>query len=328
MLFFHWKREAEGKDEATIAKIAASILRYEASIGYGSFARFNTELAVAFKRELAKAANQRTGKPLSKSTIDGVLRDIRDFFQFLAGQRGYKKTISYSDAKYFNNYKKDSRIAHTHRNAKFPTLEQAKHAFDSMPVGTDIERRNRALFAFTMITATRITAISTLRLKHIDLVEGCVFQDAREVYTKGGKTFTSWFIPIDDIYLKEFKLWVEYLRTELLFGGEDALFPKPNMVAKPGQGFQVAGLSRESYSNSNALRQVIKNAFSEAGLPIFAPHSFRKTIVSWADDVCTDWASRKAVSLNLGQADIGTAAYSYLPLSEDRQAELIRGLGT
>ena len=65
---------------------------------------------------------------------------------------------------------------------------------------TQIERRNRAVFAFLMITAARDGAVASLRLKHIDLVEGVVYQDAREVRTKASKTFNTWFLPIDPVY--------------------------------------------------------------------------------------------------------------------------------
>ena len=47
-----------------------------------------------------------------------------------------------------------------------------------------IERRNRALIAFTLLTGARDSAIASMKLKHINLVAACVNQDAREVQTK------------------------------------------------------------------------------------------------------------------------------------------------
>ena len=60
-----------------------------------------------------------------------------------------------------------------------------------MPFNSDIERRNRALIAFTLLTGARDSAIASGKLKHVDLVAGCVFQDAREVRSKFSKTFTT-----------------------------------------------------------------------------------------------------------------------------------------
>jgi hypothetical protein len=50
-----------------------------------------------------------------------------------------------------------------------------------MPAATPIQRRNRALVAFALLTAARVKAISTLRLKHVDLINRRVLQDPREV---------------------------------------------------------------------------------------------------------------------------------------------------
>lgn len=325
--YFHFIREADGKDEKTVEKIASAIFRFEKAINFKPFKRFNTEQAVSFKRRLQTAKNPTTGKPLSKSTIDSILRELRGFFRFLAGQQGYKSKISYSDAAYFNNNMNDARVAHAHRETCFPTVEQARHAFDQMPKDTEIERRNRALFAFLLLTGARIAAIASLKLKHIDLIEGCVYQDARDVNTKRAKTFTTWFLPIDEEYTAVFYEWVTYLRDEKLFGNEDALFPKPEMGIGEVGGFEVAGLSRETYQSSTALRDTIKQAFINAGLPSFAPHSFRKTIVKWGDKAYPDRESFKAFSLNIGHSETSTTMSAYYPISTERQAELIRSGG-
>lgn len=250
------------------------------------------------------------------------MRPVKAFVQWLAGQSGYKSRIAYADAEYFNLSKKDARIAHTSRDAFFPTMEQCNHAFNNMPSVSKIERRDRALFAFLMLTGARDGAIASLRLKHIDLVEHCVHQDAREVQTKFAKTFRSWFFPVGLGYVDAFEDWVNFLRKEELFGPEDALFPKPKMGRADGA-FAVAGLSRETYSGAGRLRDVIKAAFTNAGLPPFAPHSFRKTLGVLANEHCKTPEQFKAWSMNLGHEDIATTLKSYCPVSPSRQKELI-----
>ena len=49
-----------------------------------------------------------------------------------------------------------------------------------MPAGSEIERRDRALVAFTLLTGARDSAIASMKMKHVDLIKGCVHQDARE----------------------------------------------------------------------------------------------------------------------------------------------------
>ena len=74
-----------------------------------------------------------------------------------------------------------------------PTLEQILHVVQEMPSTSDIELRNRALTAFTLLTGARDGAIASLKLKHVDAEQGRLLQDAREVRTKFSKTITTWF---------------------------------------------------------------------------------------------------------------------------------------
>lgn len=194
-----------------------------------------------------------------------------------------------------------------------------------LPIATPLQRRDRALFAFLMLTGARDGAVASMRLKHVDLVDGCVYQDARDVNTKFAKTFTTWFFPVDDAYLETFRDWVAYLRQEELFSPTDALFPKPRMGLKDGA-FAALGLSRDTYTNAGKLRAVIKDAFIGAGLPPFAPHSFRKTLGLLANDHCKTPEQFKAWSMNLGHENIATTLSAYCPVSPSRQGALIRGM--
>lgn len=162
-LYLIFLREAKRADHATVDKAADAILKFERSTGCKSFKRFHIDQATNFKRQLEADVNSRTGKSLSKATIDGTLRLVKVFVQWLAGQPGYKSRISYADAEYFNLNRKDARIAHTDRDTPHPTMEQCRHAFTLMPNGTEIEKRNRAMFAFLMLTGARDGAMASVR---------------------------------------------------------------------------------------------------------------------------------------------------------------------
>jgi hypothetical protein len=56
-----------------------------------------------------------------------------------------------------------------------------------MPAGSETERRDRALVAFTILTGARDGAIASFKLKHIDVDQGRLDQDARQVNTKFSK---------------------------------------------------------------------------------------------------------------------------------------------
>jgi integrase len=321
--YFHYLRTAKRKDKASVVKAAQAIQRFEASIGFASFKTFKIEQVVRFRDKLDTEVNKATGKPLAKSTIASILAANKEFIFWLADKAGYKSRIGHSDAEYFNMDAKGQRIARTARDTPYPSLDMVRHTFDSMPSGTDVERRDKALLACLMITGARDGAIASLRLKHINIIDGYIFQDAREVRTKRSKTITTYFLPVDPTYTDYFIDWVRYLQKEKLFGPDDPVFPPLRIGHMDGE-FAVLGFKRDIYSNANAIRKAIKEAFQTAGLPTFTPHAFRKTLVKWASDTYQSVESFKAFSQNIGHSSVVTAASAYMPISIERQGELIK----
>jgi integrase len=139
---------------------------------------------IAFRRWLDEVTSAREGKPLSKATSLQILNAIRAFMLWLADQSGYRSRIRYSDAAYFRLSEKDARIAKASTARPIPTPEQIECVLRAMPASTDIERSNRAVIAFTWLTGVRDGALASLKVKHVDLTEGRVNQDPREVKTK------------------------------------------------------------------------------------------------------------------------------------------------
>ncbi len=322
--YMTYLKDAEGYDEATIYKVSASLVSFEEALGFKPFKRFHRDWASTFKSQLAKRRNGRTGQPLGLSTRDGILRDVRGFFHWLASQHGYKSRITYADVRYFNNNAKDARAAHAQRPKRYPSMRQCLHAFGLMPTETRVNRRDRALFALWVMTGARSKALSTLRLKHVDLVEGLIFQDGREVATKGAKTFETWFFPVDPTYREALESWTRELFEELLFGPGDALFPRQKCGHLNNQ-FVAVGLDPEPYSNAQIVSKVVGDAFVHAGIHRFNPHSIRTTLALFGDQICTTMEARKAWSQNLGHENLATTVSAYMPVGRERQGELIKG---
>ena len=223
--YFAFLKEAKRHSEPTVDAAAKALNRFETYTRYRDFKAFHFEQAVAFKKHLAEQKGRQSGEKLSKATLHATLTQLKRFFQWLAWQPGYKSRVQYSDAEYFNLSDKDTRIATAKRQQRVPTLEQIKHVINTMPAETEIERRNRALVAFTLLTGARDSAIASLKLKHVDLVAGCVNQDAREVETKFSKTFNTYFFPVGEDVRTVVSEWVSFLRDEKLWGNDDPLFP-------------------------------------------------------------------------------------------------------
>ena len=324
--YFIYLKEARRLSEHSIDASAAALSRFEQYTRYRDFKRFRIQQAVGFKHKLANTVNDRTGEMLSSSTLYATLNALRAFFQWLAGQPGYRSSLTYSDADYFALSEKESRIAKATLERYIPTLEQIRHVVRGMPAGTDIELRNRAVIAFTLLTGVRDGAIASLKLKHVDAKEKLVVQDAREVRTKFSKTFTTWFFPVGDDILEIVMDWVAYLRKDKLFGEGDPLFPATHVGLGEDNSFRADGLSRSAWSNATPIRKIFKEAFTAAGLQYANPHSVRKTLAQLGERLCRTPEEFKAWSQNLGHEQVLTTFYSYGQVARDRQAELIRAL--
>ena len=324
--YFIFLKEAKRQNEATVDAVAKALSRFEEYGKHRDFKAFHFNQAVAFKNNLAIQKKHNSDNKLSKSTLNTTLRHLKCFFEWLSMQPGYKAKINYTDAEYFNSSEKDTRIARATRPKSIPTLEQIKHVLETMPTDSDIALRNRALIAFTILTGARDNAIASLKLKHIDLIEHEVFQDAREVRTKFSKTFSTNFFPVGDNVFQIVESWINHLREDLLWGNDDPAFPSTEMILDEKQQFKVNGLKKQHWSGTSAIRKIFKEAFTNAGLTYFNPHSFRDTLVGIGLEICRTPEDFKAWSQNLGHEQVMTTFTSYGQVSEQRQSDIIQNL--
>jgi site-specific recombinase XerD len=326
--YFAYLKEAKRHSEPTVDAAAKALHRFEEYTGYKGFKAFRTEQAIAFKKHLAEQRALQSGEKLSKATLYATLTQLKRFFYWLAGQPGYKSRLRYSDADYFHLSDKDTRVATAQREKKAPTLEQIKHVIRTLPVGTEIELRNRALLAFTLLTGARDSAIASMKLKHVDLTVGCVHQDARDVKTKFSKTFTTYFFPVGEEIRSIVEEWVHHLKEEKLWGNEDPIFSATKVVVTASHQFEAAGLEKAHWATASPIRTIFREAFEHAGLSYFNPHTFRNALVRLGEEVCKTPEQFKAWSQNLGHEKVLTTFLSYGEVATQRQGNIIRELAT
>jgi integrase len=326
--YFAFLKEAKRHGEATVDAAAAALARFEEHGNYRDFKSFHREQAIAFKKHLADQNNVVTQKKLSKATLHSTLSQLKRFFQWLAGQPGYKSRLNYSDAEYFNLSDKDARVATARRPRPVPTMEQVREVLHAMPAASEIEQRDRAVVAFALLTGARDGAIASMKLKHVDLATGSVFQDAREVKTKFSKTFTTYFFPVGEDVRGYLANWVDHLRTARGWADEDPLFPATHMVLDGALQWKADGVEAKHWGNADAIRRIFRNAFSAAGYPYFNPHSLRNTLVRLGQTICKSPEDFKAWSQNLGHEHVLTTFTSYGEVAARRQGEIIQGLRT
>lgn len=320
-------KEAEGKADATINSVRTSIIRFERYTTFKDFATFNKEQAIGFKKHLANKTAARTKQPLSRATILTTLNNLKAFFIWLSYQPGYKSRLHVPDIDYFNLSEKEIRSAKAPKFRSFPTLEQVRTVIDVMPTATDIEKRNQALIAFTILTGMRDSAIASLRLKHVSIEQNLVMQHPSEVNTKFSKRIDTYFFPIGEEIEKIVIDWITFLKTEKLFGNDDPLFPRTKLGQDENHSFAALGFEPVNWNTTSSIRKIFKDAFEAASLPYFSPHTFRRTLVQLGEQICKTPEEFKAWSQNLGHESTLTTFNSYGTIATHRQGDLIRQLG-
>lgn len=320
-------KETRGFSEPSLDQVIKAIDRYESYTRLQDFRHFNVERVKAFKEFLSAQQSMRTKERLSSATIYSTLHALKSFFEWLAGQRGYKAGFQAGDWEYFNPSNSIASVAKAHRPSRAPTIDQIRHVLHKMKPTTDVTRRDRALVAFLIVTGARCGALATIRLRHIDIERRVLFQDARTVRTKFSKTFETWFFPVGDDLEQTIIDWVRFLVIEKLWGLDDPLFPSTEIGLNASGRFHPIGLRREPWASTGAIRSILGVAFERAGLPAPNPHSFRNTLVALGRDKCKTWAEMQAWAQNLGHESLTTTFGSYGKVAAHEQGNLVRNAG-
>lgn len=315
--YFEFLRQADGKSEPTIRQVERSLTRFEKSTRRAPFKSFDQKQAIAFKEVLSK-------QELSASTTLSTVQDVKRFFSWLAMQQGFKRAIRPTDIEYLKLSDKMARTAMQPAEKSYPSLQMIEKVVASMPYETPIEKRNRALIAFTAITGIRDGALVTLKIKHFDEERCLVLQNPNEVSTKFGKRIDTFLFPLNDEFEAIVFDWVRYLKNHELFASSDPLFPKTALGQGADQCFDHSRLSREHWANATPIRTIFKNAFLAAELPAFTPHKFRDMIVSEAYRRKLSIDELKAWSQNLGHEGMLTTLTSYGKIPTEVQGRLVR----
>lgn len=320
-------KEAKRLSESTVDQVASAIADFEQSTDFKDFKKFHIDQAQKYKRDLSERKNPKTNKPLAISTQRSRLMALKAFVQWLAHQPGYKSRVKYTDAEFFNPTHNEGRMAQAYRQRKPPTIDQIMQVLEVMPTETVIERRDKALIAFTLLSGARDSALVSLSLKHVDFDKREVFQDSREVKTKNRKTIRSDFFPVGEAVEQIVGEWIDELEVEHRFGPNDPLFPKTKVARdQETESFKAVGIEPTYWQSAGRVRHIFRQSFELAGLPYFNPHSFRKTLVVMGERVCKTPKDFKAWSQNLGHNGVLTTFESYGHVPQDQQKEVFRAM--
>lgn len=324
--YFRRLREADGYSESTIDNIAKAIETYEDSSGFADFQSFDSKKAVTFKKYLGEKVFR--GNQISNRTKYHYLRNVKRFFTWLSGQPGFKSKISLDDVSYLTLDRKSVREALEPTDQEYPSLELVRKLAGSIRPDTEIDKRDRALISFTLLSGMRDKAIVTLPLRSFDPESLRVNQSPRlKVETKFSKSNHSVLFSFDQHLLQFFLDWYWYLVRTKLFSDTSPLFPRTKLTqTKDNLAFTGVEVEPKFWKSAGSMRNIFKKRSETGELKYYPPHRFRHTAVNLAMKSCRTAEELKAVSQNFGHELVGTTMMTYGKLDNDRVVQVIQTL--
>ncbi len=313
-------KEADGKAPATIGQVMTAIERYEDFTGKADFAKYDQRKAIRFKDYLS---NERLAKATQLSTVKALKR----FLGWLRQQPGFRSHIQPNSLEYLNLTDREIRAAKAPSDRPYPSLEQVIQAFEAMPSGSIIERRDRAVVAILGLTGIRDGALISLKLKHFSETEDRILQNPNEVSTKNAKRIDTFLIDLAPAMKTTLLDWKRELAEDEFFAPTDPLFPKTAMGHDDNDSFVKIGLLREHWATAQPIRDLVRKAFEGAGIPYFHPHTFRHMLTQQAYKHCKTPEQIKAWSQNFGHENVLTTMATYGKLDLHQQREILSSIG-
>ncbi len=324
--YFNYLDGAQGFSKLSIEAIEKALWKYEEYSKEADFGKFNDKAAKGFKEWLAARKGGRSGDGLSLATQYHLLRHLKDFFSWLSGQPGYKSRIDPFDVQYLKLDKKKARMATAAPRQEFPSLEYVQTLCRSITPKTEVDQRDRALIAFTLLTGMRDKATITLPLECFDTEKLLIHQDPdKGVQTKFSKTMTTKIFRFDEELLKYVLDWFRFLKERKLFNNRDPLFPRTKLEQKSETDLCFEGTDVEPvfWSTTQGIRNVFKRWAEAAGMRYYSPHKFRHTATVEAFKHVRTAEELRAISQNFGHENIGTTFSTYGKLADYQVEDII-----
>ncbi|WP_171230810.1 tyrosine-type recombinase/integrase [Ruegeria sp. HKCCA4008] len=317
-----WQIYAGRFETSTKRAHLRSIRMLEVFLGGKAFDKVTPKDAADFRDHLVNLGQTlKEHGGLGNSTIRHHASQVRQFFKWLRLQDGYKR-LSQNIPLYLELPKAVHAKTLPRDDRDYLTIEQAEKMLEKMPDRTIAERRDRAMVACAYTSGLRAAALTTLRLKHIDLYKRELVQNALEMRAKNGKSFRSVFFPRTEAFQEVLVNWLSEL-VVLGFTQDDAVFPE--LAHLKQRGSEISPVP--PMKSSSAVSCAFNLATSQIGRKC-TPHSVRDTLKALGDELCTSPKDRKAWSLNLGHTNEKITEIYYGKMSDHQRRSIIEGLST
>jgi integrase len=327
--FFNYLKEVKGFSKDSVDTYENAILLWQTCTANKDFLSFGKQQSRAFKSWIENRTNTKNER-LSLTYIYNVFRRLKGFFEWLSMQPNYKSKVHKDDIEYLSLSKKDTRMALQPNKRNIPSMDEVTKVIESIKIMSDIDRRDRALICFTLLTGARISAIYSLPMKAFDEETLTVDQNPKfGVKTKFSKHITTTFFPIDYSQAVTYFIdWYKYLKQSKQFTANDPIFPMTKIEnGEKNISYHNTGeIEKLFWQSSNSAREIFKKRFLDAGVPYYHPHTFRHLVVKEFAKTRLTEEEKKAISQNLGHENTGTTfgSYGYGHIEEDRQVDIVK----
>ncbi|NIA31538.1 MAG: tyrosine-type recombinase/integrase, partial [Actinobacteria bacterium] len=283
---------------------------------------FNEKVAIDYKELLLKKTFR--GNPILKKTVNNMLATIRDFLVWITQQPGYRTNFNHSHILYLNLGRAVTRAIESSEEIKrIPSLEYVKSLIKSIDGKSEVDYRDRALIALTLLGGFRGGTLTSIRIKDINLADLTVTLDTLDFASMKGDASNVVRLLVFKVWLLEpVKFWLKYLVDELKYKTKDPFFPMTDVYANRDH-FTAEKVKPNFWKNTSAINGIFKDRAMSADLPYFHPHSFRRLNYTLARKYCTTMEELAAVSRNLGHVHIDTSDGYYGNIQLDTRLEIL-----
>jgi integrase len=313
--YFEYCLKAHGYSEKTISQIERTLNQWDEFNKNVSYKEFSGQAAMDFKHMLQEAVDKDKLRP---NTVKVRLKYLQKFFHWLRLHPGYKSKIKPLVIDILTPTRKLNIQENNYFDKPYPTLQQVQNICNSIDINTIIDERNRVIFATLLLTGMRLGALSTFSLGCFDL-ENLIFdQDPRKkVKTKNGKRIVASAIRFDEKMAEYIINWYQKL-LGMGYGINDPFIPGVEANRLDGLCFSKSIKLNKNFIKTGRFREIIKEYYLKHGYLDFTPHSLRHAHIALAMKYAKTAEDIKAISENIGHANIDTTLKCYAHLTQSQ----------
>jgi len=316
-------------DPRTVDEHLRALARMSDFLGHKPFEQISIADARSFKDELRRRRSLEGDLGLSWSTLGHTLDRCGAFFTWFQRRRSIEMDPDLPG--YFQLSRKERAVESSMVKGTCLTFDQALCVFSAMPKSTPVELRNRAIIAMFITTGIRVSALITLRGKHVNIHTRWINQDPREVRTKFGKHIRTYCLDLGSELLDAIRDWARWREAHGF--GANAPFFLPDRYMQPngiGLGYRSADAeSLECWKSDASIQRIIKDAAQAAGISedAISSHDFRKVLHPFLSKQANMMIIEEvALQLNLGHTPTETIRKHYASMQDSEREEILNEL--